>query len=221
MDDEALRSVTGLGALADPVRLALYQYVVEHPGTGRNEAAVAAKVGRPLAAYHLDCLVDAGLLAVRFEERAQRGGRNGRPAKLYERSTRAFAVQLPPRDDALVARVLARTIEELQVDNPLSTVTRVARALGADIGAAAKSTTAIDVLRSQGFEPVAEAGGAVQLRNCPFHALVDEHRELVCHMNAALVAGILIGLDNRQLRAELDPEPGRCCVTLRPAKQGT
>jgi len=34
-------------------------------------------------------------------------------------------------------------------------------------------------------------------------------------MNATLVEGLLVGLETRELDAILDPEPDRCCVTLR------
>jgi predicted ArsR family transcriptional regulator len=219
MDEDSGSQLAGLGTLADPVRRALYRYVVEHPPATRDAAAAAAHVSRPLAAYHLDRLVDAGLLAVRYEDRADRGGRAGRPAKLYERSTHRFDVQLPPRDDALVARVLARAIEALDPTEARATVSRIAGALGAEIGAAGRGAETIDVLRTQGFEPVADAGGDVQLRNCPFHTLVDEHRDLVCRMNVALVEGMLSGLGVGELHAVLDPAPNRCCVVLRRAER--
>jgi predicted ArsR family transcriptional regulator len=128
-------------------------------------------------------------------------------------------VQLPPRDDALVARVLARAIEALDPTEARATVSRIAGALGAEIGAAGRGAETIDVLRTQGFEPVADAGGDVQLRNCPFHTLVDEHRDLVCRMNVALVEGMLSGLGVGELHAVLDPAPNRCCVVLRRAER--
>jgi predicted ArsR family transcriptional regulator len=207
--------ITALGTLVDPTRRALYRYVSQHPGTGRDAAAAAVRISRPLAAYHLDRLVDAGLLSVRSEPAAERGGRSGRPPKRYERSPQRFDVRFPPRDEALVARVLARTIEELGASDALPTITRIARSLGTDIATAARGAEAIDVLRTQGYEPVPDSHGDVLLRNCPFHALVDEHRDLVCQMNAALVDGLLDGLDEHELHADLDAGPERCCVIVR------
>jgi hypothetical protein len=48
-------------------------------------------------------------------------------------------------------------------------------------------------------------------------ALARTHRELVCGMNLAFMEGVLEGLGVSGIHATLDPQPGRCCVTLRPA----
>jgi predicted ArsR family transcriptional regulator len=58
----------------------------------------------------------------------------------------------------------------------------------------------------------------VRLRNCPFDSLAQRHRDLVCGMNLSLVDGMLAGLDATGLAARLDPQPGRCCVTLTAAR---
>jgi predicted ArsR family transcriptional regulator len=51
--------------LADPARRDLYEYVADAGReVGRAEAAGAVGVARTLAAFHLDKLVDAGLLEV-------------------------------------------------------------------------------------------------------------------------------------------------------------
>ena len=53
-----------IAPLAEPVRRALYLHVVGRPdAVGRDEAASAVGLGRPLAAFHLDRLVEAGLLS--------------------------------------------------------------------------------------------------------------------------------------------------------------
>ena len=49
--------------LAEPTRRGLYDIVVaRREATGRDEAAAALGISRELAAFHLDRLVDAGLL---------------------------------------------------------------------------------------------------------------------------------------------------------------
>jgi predicted ArsR family transcriptional regulator len=73
---------------------------------------------------------------------------------------------------------------------------------------------AIDAIASQGYEPVADPDGVVRLRNCPFDALVDDHRELTCSMNLALLEGLVDGLGEAQLVPRADPRDGYCCVTL-------
>ena len=52
------------------------------------------------------------------------------------------------------------------------------------------------------------------LANCPFHALAQQFRDLVCGMNLELLKGIrsVLPLDATELQPRLDPEPGQCCV---------
>jgi predicted ArsR family transcriptional regulator len=71
------------------------------------------------------------------------------------------------------------------------------------------------VLETSGYEPLAEGDGTIRLRNCPFHALVEEHRSLVCGANLAMAEGIT---DRTGAAAHpvLDPQPGFCCVAFAP-----
>jgi predicted ArsR family transcriptional regulator len=71
------------------------------------------------------------------------------------------------------------------------------------------------MLRGRGYEPREAASGEIRLGNCPFHALVADHRDLVCGMNLALADGMLSGLGGDELEAYSDPQPGRCCVAIR------
>jgi predicted ArsR family transcriptional regulator len=52
------------------------------------------------------------------------------------------------------------------------------------------------------------------LRNCPFHCLADEDRELVCGMNLSFVQGLLEGVGADQASAALDPSSSGCCVRI-------
>jgi predicted ArsR family transcriptional regulator len=80
--------------------------------------------------------------------------------------------------------------------------------------------TACDVLSSCAYEPLDE-GGEVVLLNCPFHALADEQRDLVCGMNLELLTGLTEELEGAGLGARFDPRPGKCCVRLiRQASRG-
>ena len=69
------------------------------------------------------------------------------------------------------------------------------------------------VLTAYGYEP-SRHGGVITLENCPFHALAQQHRNLVCSMNLDVVDGVLEGTTATNLEARLDPAPGRCCVTV-------
>ena len=69
-------------------------------------------MGRALAVYHLDKLVEAGLLTASYQRPPGRSGPGaGRPAKLYARSDREFAVTVPPREYELAARLLVQAVE--------------------------------------------------------------------------------------------------------------
>ena len=50
--------------------------------------------------------------------------------------------------------------------------------------------------------------------NCPYDALVQEHRDLTCGMNLAWAEGVVEGLGASDVAVELSPEPGRCCVVF-------
>src|SRR5690348_18415442 len=104
---------------------------------GRDEAAAAAGIGRALAVYHLDKLVESGLLAATYQRPAGRSGPGaGRPAKLYARSDREFAVTVPPREYELAARLLAQAVEADPSDRSRAALAEAARGLGTELGGA-------------------------------------------------------------------------------------
>jgi predicted ArsR family transcriptional regulator len=202
--------VEAVGALAEPARRALYEYVAAaHQEVSRNEAAEAVGVSRPLAAFHLDRLVEVGLLEASFRRLTGRSGPGaGRPAKLYRRAPGERSVSLPPRAYRTAAELLAEAVEEAGAD---TTLQEAARRYGRHVAAAVgpEPVAALDAL---GCEP-ADPGDRVLLRNCPYHPLARQFPPLVCGMNLALVEGLLAGLDGDRA-ARMDPAPGRCCVVL-------
>ena len=219
-----LADLEALSRLDDPVRRRLYEYVSDrHEPVGRDEAAAAAGIGRTLAAYHLDRLAEQGLLTVSYGRPGGRSGPGaGRPAKLYSRSDRSFAVNVPPRDYELAARVLAEAAERDRSGALLEAALRAAREHGREAGRAARgergSRRALErLLRARGYDPFVDGEGVLRLRNCPFHVLAREHTGLVCGMNEALLQGLLEELGTGGVEAVLDPQPGRCCVAIRPA----
>lgn len=214
----SVRDLAGLAALDDPVRRRLYEYVCAHDEpVGRDAAAGAASISRSLAAYHLDKLVEHGMLSVSFRRPDGRAGPGaGRPAKLYERAQREIAVSVPSRDYELAASLLAQAVDE-GVDAARVAARRHGRQLaGAYRDRRRSRQRALELLlREQGYEPVAEPDGTLRLRNCPFDAIARSHPGLVCGLNLALVEGILDGLQATGHRARLEPQPGRCCVAVR------
>jgi predicted ArsR family transcriptional regulator len=60
--------------------------------------------------------------------------------------------------------------------------------------------------------------GVLRMRNCPFHAVAQNHPEVVCDMYLALLGGLIAGLDV-DANAVLEPGPRRCCVAIKPLSE--
>src|SRR5919206_1394840 len=138
------QQLTGLAGLGDPIRRALYRYVAERGvPVSRDDAAQAAGISRPLAAYHLDRLVDDGLLEARYQRRSgRRGPGAGRPAKHYVRADRQLELSLPARDYAALADLLAGAVEADSSGTAQAALHRAAGALGAKLGTEAATHAA-------------------------------------------------------------------------------
>jgi predicted ArsR family transcriptional regulator len=207
-----------IGLLSEPVRRRLYE-LVARAGTpvDRDTAAERLGIGRPLAAFHLDRLVKAGLLGVEYRRRSGRTGPGaGRPAKFYVRQIdQEISVDLPPRSYDMAAEILASGVE--RAETARAAVLAAARERGRTMAAAAEASGGLlPMLETQGYEPFVDDDGAVRLRNCPFHALVDEHRDLTCAMNHALLDGAAMAVAESGYRAVADPREGLCCVAFVP-----
>src|ERR1700761_7827202 len=128
--------LASLSSLDDPVRRRLYEVVTRQRGpVGRDEAASGAGIGRALAVYHLDKLVESGLLAATYQRPPGRSGPGaGRPAKLYARADREFAVTVPPRSYELAARLLVHAVEADASGQSRAALGQAARRLGAEAG---------------------------------------------------------------------------------------
>jgi predicted ArsR family transcriptional regulator len=128
--------LAALSSLDDPVRRRLYEVVTQQARpVGRDEAASAAGIGRALAVYHLDKLVESGLLTAFYRRPAGRTGPGaGRPAKLYARSDREFAVTVPPREYELAARLLVQVVDSDRSGRSRAALQEAAHQLGAELG---------------------------------------------------------------------------------------
>ncbi|OBJ13739.1 metalloregulator ArsR/SmtB family transcription factor [Mycobacterium sp. 1245801.1] len=232
MDDaDALeRDAAGIGALADPVRRRLYQFVCAQPGlVSRDQAADAVGIPHHQAKFHLDRLTAEGLLETEFARLTGRSGPGaGRTSKLYRRARRDIAVSLPQREYELAGRLMATAIaRSAGTGEPVTEVlNRVAREYGHSIGAGKRPPAdaatalrrAVSLLGRYGYEP-RFSDDEVELANCPFHALAQEQTELACNMNHALLTGVADALAPHGPDARLCPGPDRCCVVLRPARR--
>lgn len=214
-----LDPLAGLSALDDPVRQRLYQYIAscDEP-VAREDAAAAAGISRTLAAYHLDKLAEAGILSVSYARPAGRSGPGaGRPAKRYARTRDELSVSVPPRNYRLLADLLVAAMAGDDTGAVRSAISAAARRTGRDVPA---QRGIVSTLEEFGYEPVVNAAGDIELRNCPFEQLARQYTEAVCGLNLDLIQGMLEGAGESPQRAALTPCERRCCVTVRARRHG-
>jgi predicted ArsR family transcriptional regulator len=221
-----------IGALSEPRRREAYDFVVAQDGpVTRDDVSAALSMTRSLAAFHLDKLADAGLLATSFRRPADRapGPGAGRPSKLYEISNLEIDVSIPPRRYDIIGRIMARAIVALddRSDGVAAAARRIARKEGLNVGQQHTATARMskkkllaaltEILALCGYEPRTHTSSIV-LANCPYHALVDVAPGLICELNENFVAGLISGLGgDAVVAAELcGPMDGNCCVRVRP-----
>ncbi|WP_091290491.1 helix-turn-helix transcriptional regulator [Amycolatopsis xylanica] len=190
----------------------------------RDEAAASVGISRKLAAFHLDKLVEAGVLRSSYEP----AGKVGRAPKVYRPSETDIRISIPPRRPDMLAEILLDAVlTERDGETARDAALRGARARGSALGQAERErlrtgrlgaeralTVAAGILQRAGFEPAREAPTCVRLRNCPFHPLAAKAPGLICGINQAFLAGLLGALE-APAEAVLSPRPGECCVELR------
>ena len=223
--DEAL---TRLAILAEPIRRSLYQFILASPqAVGRDAAAAAVGIGRPLAAFHLDRLVEAGFLETEFRRLGGRSGPGaGRTSKLYRASRGEAMAAIPPRRYDVAADLFATALGgspggqamlgDLARDQGRVLGLEARRRAGLRAGERARLDAVRGVLRDAGYAPV-DAEDEIRLLNCPFDAVAQHHREVMCGTNLALIGGVLEGARVSRSSAQLDFRPGLCCVAIREA----
>ncbi|MFD8492324.1 helix-turn-helix transcriptional regulator [Amycolatopsis sp. NPDC059657] len=190
----------------------------------RDEAAASVGISRKLAAFHLDKLVEAGVLRSGYEH----AGKVGRAPKVYRPSGVDIRISIPPRQhDVLADILLDAVLTEREGETARDAALRCAYARGSALGEAERErlrtgrlgaeralTVAAGILQRAGFEPAREAPTCVRLRNCPFHPMAAKAPGLVCGINQAFLSGLLGALE-APAEAVLSPRPGECCVELR------
>lgn len=229
-DADAPGGIEAIAVLSEEVRRRLYYAVrAARRPVSRDEAATAVGISRKLAAFHLDKLVDVGLLRAHFDGAVRRGV--GRRPKVYEPTDAAVQVSVPALRHELLADILVHgLLTEGEHDSARSAAAVAAHSRGALVGAAEREKVrpgrlgperalaiAEDVLARNGFEPGRPERHCIRLHNCPFHPLAAAAPELVCSLNHAFLSGVLEGLQARGVDAVLAPAAGECCVELRSA----
>lgn len=215
-----------LAPLLEPTREQLYRHVAKVRGSmSRDDAAAAVRISRAMAAFHLDRLVEVGLLRAEYRRPPGRTGRGaGRPAKFYRRSRRRFDVTVPQREHELLARLLAESFAPNAESSP---VQDVAVDYGRALGGRARQRVSrlatparlagcvMDVMSDLGFEPTPADPRDVRARNCPFHPLSRQRPTVVCHAAVALVRGVVEGIGAYDLDVGREERPSWCCVVVK------
>jgi len=227
--------VATIALLDEPTRRRVFESVsASRHAVGRDDVAAELGISRELAAFHLERLLNGGLLKAEYQRRGSRTGPGaGRPAKLYRRTDIEVAVSIPPRRYEAAADVFAESIDRLKDPAALAAVSDVARERGMEIGLKARRTAGprpnrgkrlaalMELLGRAGYEPaIDETKGAVTLRNCPYDAIVPDHRDLTCGMNLAWAEGVAAAADV-PLRPVLVAREGVCCVEFQRAEPRT
>lgn len=220
---DVAEAAAAIALLEEPTRKRIY-HLVRASRSPLTRDAVAAELGitRRLAAFHLDRLLERGLLRASYARPEGRSGPGaGRTSKMYEPSSLEIRVSIPERRYDLVARLL---LAAMRAAGPVESTAEAARrvaaergyALGRDAGNGAPGDPARSariaeaVLERHGYEP-ARRDAALLPRNCPFRALAREAPDVVCDMNLGFLEGLARGLGG--FRAVAAPE-GPCCVEL-------
>lgn len=202
--------------LADPTRRRVHALLADGRERSRSEVAELAGLPRSTAAFHLERLATAGLLAVESRRANGRSGPGaGRPTKYYRLADRELA-DATPRRYVLAGEVMAEAIElAASGEAPRHALRRAADGAGRRIAAGASDLP--QALDRAGFAPRAE-GDDLVLGVCPFHRLAEARPGVVCDLNHALVCGMADAVGEASERVRLDPGAGECCLRVRPTE---
>jgi predicted ArsR family transcriptional regulator len=191
---------------------------------GVQEIAEQVGLHPNTARFHLDGLVDAGLVERQAEERSE----PGRPRMVYA----ATATDLPAGQRSY--RLLAEMLTSLVADT-LPQPGRAAEAAGqawghylAERPAPSQRVDAAEgvrrlstVLADAGFAPDTVEDSqrpVIPLRHCPFREVAEQHQDVVCSLHLGLMRGVLAEVRAPLEADRLEPfvEPSLCLAHLAP-----
>jgi len=167
--------------------------------------------------FHLDVLVQAGFV----EERREQRGTRGRPRLEYVPATAAGS------EDGyqLLAEMLVSHLDESGQSNDAEDAgrawaRRIRTTTPAGYGDLTATTRAVVALFTEmGFDPAVTArrqGNRINLRACPFRALAEQHRAVVCRLHLGLLKEIVDQVGAGTVSAGLSPfvRPDLCVADL-------
>lgn len=220
-----------LGVLADDTRWRMY-HELRRAGEPLTRRQLASRVGisTRLATFHLERLLEAGLLTAHYARPPGRSGPGaGRSAKYYTPSGIGIELTVPERRYEFVGGLLLDALQETAAGtDPVEAARRIAAERGQDVGRRAHlarshnesrepdPSVVVEVLAALGYEPSVTDWGAIRLGNCPFHGLADRAPHITCTLNQAFLQGVLDGLRRDDAATLACCRPGDCCVTVDP-----
>src|SRR3954469_8128092 len=205
-----------LDGLGEPSRRRTYEAVRQaRRPVSRAQVAESVDITTRLAAFHLDRLVQEGLLVAHYARPAGRPGGPGAggPPKWDTPTADGVEVTVPPRRNDIAARILLRAFSS-QAQGAGDAVVAAARSIGAELASAYETAAGFEeFLTDLGYEPAPGAGGGLDLVNCPFQELVNEDRQGICSMNHAMLDAA--ATRTRAARVvTFEAREGLCCVRL-------
>src|SRR5687767_12851704 len=122
------RGAPAVAALEDDLRQRMYLFIrAEGRPVSRDEAAEQVGISRKLAAFHLDKLVERGLLTAHYARLSGRSGAGaGRSSKLYEPSDLEVDVSIPERRYDIVGDIMVTALSENSTEPPGDVARRIA-----------------------------------------------------------------------------------------------
>jgi predicted ArsR family transcriptional regulator len=229
------RQAPGVDLLGSPVRRQVVDLLANlptllDPETGARRSADGLSAGEladrfglhvTTMRFHLDQLVEAGLVTSRF----QRGSGAGRPRKVYSIAHGSLDAVSPERSFALLSEILVESLGTDDAHLPPEELAarwsrRRVRRERLESGAREPSTTAgqwlgkigvmVDVLEEWGYVPevsTTEGGrlARVALHGCPFIELARRNTALICGIHRGLVRGVLDELGEEGATISLTP----------------
>jgi predicted ArsR family transcriptional regulator len=211
------------GALALPARVVILEHLRASP-QGLEARALASATGQHVTTvrFHLDVLIEAGLVTAGRQESHGRG----RPRTLYvaafedggapDGSYQELADLLAAHFDTTPAR-RRRRAERAGADWAAQRLGPVSETTPSPASSSAEARRRITgMFAEMGFDPEPAPGGRMLLHDCPFRDIARAHPDVVCAAHQGLLTGLLARLDPSRPAPVLKPfvRPGTCLITF-------
>lgn len=188
-------------ALASSVRREIIEELAASGSLTAQELGERLELHVNTVRFHLQMLVDAGLV----ETQPQVLPRRGRPKHLYS--------VIPDREETAIADMVEVMAEVMDSPRPIDNevLIEAGRRWGKRLEAHGDVVSVLDAL---GFDPKV-SGPTIALRQCPFKKAGQRHPQIVCQIHLGMVKQ-MVSKDCPDVRVTLLPlvEPDLCLVEM-------